>query len=87
MVEPLASVSERLYRDYPAVPLTEIIKLVRQCRADIDTGAREDCILELVERLARARLVDRGTSEPDSSSGIHPNGPDLGLGRPKHLHD
>ena len=58
MADALSGVTERLYRDYPNVSLNELIELVRRCRNDIDTGAPEDCIPELVERLARVRLSD-----------------------------
>lgn len=59
MADALSGVTERLYRDYPDVSLNELIELVRRCRNDIDTGAPQDCIPELVERLARVRLSDR----------------------------
>ena len=53
------TVTERLFHDYPTVSCTELIEIVRRCRSDIDTGAPEDCIPELVERLARVRLSER----------------------------
>ena len=59
MADALVGVTERLYRDYPNGSLGEWIELVRRYRNDIDTGAPEDCIPELVERLARVRLSDR----------------------------
>jgi len=63
MPDALVAVTERLFRDYPNVSLTELIELVRRCRNDIDTGAPEDCIPELVERLARVRLSDRAQGQ------------------------
>ena len=56
---PLARIVERLHLDHPTVSLAELNSLVRRCRRDIDTGAPEDCIPELVERLAQARLTHR----------------------------
>ena len=58
MPDALVAITERLFSDYPNVSLGELIELVRRCRNDIDTGAPEDCIPELVERLARVRLGD-----------------------------
>jgi hypothetical protein len=75
MREPLAGVIERLYREFPTVPLTELIELVRRCRDDIDTGAPPDCLAELVERLARARLAaacdDAATRPPPQLADEH----------------
>ncbi|HET7173799.1 MAG TPA: hypothetical protein VFI30_05935 [Nocardioidaceae bacterium] len=65
MPEPLSEVTRRLHHEFPAVPLGELIDLTRHCRAQIDTGAPEDCIPELVERLARVRLSERVDTTAD----------------------
>lgn len=55
----LAGIVERIFHEYPAVTLAELVTLVRRCRRDIDTGAPDDCLAELVERLARVRLDEQ----------------------------
>lgn len=68
MSDPLTGVTERLYHEYPDVALTELIDLIRRCRDDIDTGAPDDCLAELVERLARARLGERSRDTGENVS-------------------
>lgn len=56
VANPLVTVTERLHREFPKKTLAELIEVVGQCLYQIDTGASDECIPELVERLARARL-------------------------------
>jgi len=50
-------VTERLFSEFErAHPLPVIAAVVRQCRADLDGSPRE-AVPELVERLARQRLL------------------------------
>ena len=57
-----ADVVERLMQDFdPALPLSVIVGVVREAKADLDGQDRRinaDTAAELLERLARARLLD-----------------------------
>lgn len=59
MPDSLAEVARRLHHEFPSVSLDTVIELTRHCREQIDTSAPEDCVPELVERLARVRLTER----------------------------
>jgi hypothetical protein len=72
---PHGDVTRRLFTEFGAeLPMQLIAATVRQCRRDLDgDGAPHPALPELVERLARQRLVDRlglgasvkrGRSEP-----------------------
>lgn len=54
----LTDVVERLYRDFDGgVELRAVIAVVEQCRDELDAHSH-DALPELVERLARQRLID-----------------------------
>ena len=59
MTDPLVDVAARIYADFAAdTTLAEVQTIVGQCRTDLDTPSAA-ALPELVERLARQRLVDR----------------------------
>jgi hypothetical protein len=58
MSDPLVAITERLHQDFPTRSLAELMELVGRCLHEIDTGVSDDCMPELVERLARARLAN-----------------------------
>ena len=51
------TILERLVALVPGIPRREVAGLVRQCRADL-AGSPAGAMPELVERLARQRLID-----------------------------
>jgi hypothetical protein len=58
MLDSLADVADQLHQEFPAVPLRDVIDIVRQCKDEIDTGAPADCMPELAYRMARVRLAE-----------------------------
>lgn len=64
---PIADLTLRLFAEFaPRVPLDSVLETVRQCCRDLDTTP-EAALPELVERLARQRLLI-GTSQGPSAS-------------------
>jgi hypothetical protein len=64
MTASLADVTERLFAEFEArLPLSAIVTTVRQCVRDLH-GAPEQALPELVERLARQRLIELAGPPP-----------------------
>jgi anti-anti-sigma factor len=61
--DPLLDVALRVYADFAQhATLAEILAVIAGCRTDLDTPSSE-ALPELVERLARQRLIDQVTNE------------------------
>jgi len=64
----LASVTRRLYDDYhEQATLGEVVSTVRRCRRELDIVV-DASLPEMVERLARQRLTDRGAASREGPS-------------------